>query len=67
MLANVLGLPMPGLILGTLAALGWLALLVTGNAWSAGSFSFSSYYNLSFHLGILLGLKEKAQDLREVC
>jgi hypothetical protein len=63
-LANVLGLPMPGLILGTLAALGWLALLVTGNALVGRKFLALAATIIFPSLGILLGLKGEGSGLK---
>jgi hypothetical protein len=64
LLANVLGLPMPGLILGTLAALGWLALLVTGNALVGRKFLALAATIIFPSLGILLGLKGEGSGLK---
>lgn len=64
LLANVLGLPLPGLVLGALATLGWLGLIITGNALVGRKLLALASTIIFPSLGVLLGLKEEGTDLK---
>lgn len=64
LLANVLGFPIPGLILGILAAIGWLGLLVTGHGLAGRKLLALAATIIFPSLAVLLAVKEEGTDLK---
>lgn len=64
LLLNILGLELPGLVLGALAGLGWLGLLLTGHGLMGRKLMALAAVVVFPSLGVLSGLKGEKTDLK---